>query len=61
MGDDVKIFDGGEGTAREMRRRLGEAGLINNIDKKGKVKFINSKDTEEERGKMKKGCVAVTI
>ena len=49
VGDDVKIFDGGEGTAREMRRRLGEAGLINNRGKKGKVKFINSKDTEEEK------------
>ena len=32
-----------------MRRRLGEAGLINNSGKKGKVKFINSKDTEEEK------------
>mgnify|MGYP005902307745 FL=1 len=49
VGDDVKIFDGGEGTAREMRRRLAEAGLINNSGKKGKVKFINSKDTEEEK------------
>ena len=49
FGVDEKIFEGGEGTAREMRRRLGEAGLINNSGKKGKVKFINSKDTEEEK------------
>ena len=28
LGDQVKIFDGGEGTAREMRRRLKESGLL---------------------------------
>lgn len=49
LGEDVKIFDGGEGTAREMKRRLDEAGLTNKDTKRGMVKFINSKDTEEER------------
>ncbi|WP_371818740.1 glutamate racemase [Eubacterium sp. MSJ-13] len=49
LGDDVKIFDGGEGTAREMRRRLNEAGLLNKRTENGSVRFINSRDTEEER------------
>lgn len=45
----MQIFDGGEGTAREMRRRMQCASLINPSKEKGTVKFINSKDTEEER------------
>ena len=49
VGKDVQIFDGGEGTAREMRRRMQCASLINPSKEKGTVKFINSKDTEEER------------
>ena len=28
LGEDVLVFDGGEGTAREMRRRLDEMGLL---------------------------------
>lgn len=48
IGDDVVIFDGGEGTAREMKRRLNEAGMLNISDRKGEVKFINSRNTEEE-------------
>jgi len=47
-GDSVMIFDGGEGTAREMKRRLKEAGLLNQSGKKGSVKFINSLDTDDE-------------
>ena len=35
LGDRVKIFDGGEGTAREMRRRLKESGLL--LDISGKI------------------------
>ena len=49
LGDEVKIFDGGEGTAREMKRRLTEAKLINTNKDRGNVRFINSMDTEEER------------
>ena len=49
LGENVKIFDGGEGTAREMKRRLTEAELINSNKNRGKVKFINSKDTKEEK------------
>ncbi len=46
--EDVAIFDGGEGTAREMKRRLDNAGLLKISDKKGKVTFINSRNTDEE-------------
>lgn len=49
VGKDVQIFDGGEGTAREMQRRMQCASIINPSKEKGTVKFINSKDTEEER------------
>jgi glutamate racemase len=44
LGNDVVIFDGGEGTAREMKRRLGEAGLLNPSEKPGRVDFRNSLD-----------------
>lgn len=42
LGNDVVIFDGGEGTAREMKRRLGEADLLSPSNKRGKVIFQNS-------------------
>ena len=45
---DVKIFDGGEGTARETKRRLFKAGLLNPKAQKGKIIFKNSKNTAEE-------------
>lgn len=48
MGDMVTIFDGGEGTAREMRRRLAVAGLLNPSEEPGWVKFENSVATPEE-------------
>lgn len=51
-GENITIFDGGEGTAREMKRRLSVAGLLNAGDKAGKVTFHNSRDTE----KMQKLC-----
>jgi glutamate racemase len=44
LGERVRIFDGGEGTAREMRRRLGEASLLQDRDKRGSVDFRNSLD-----------------
>lgn len=44
----VTIFDGGEGTAREMRRRLAEAGLLNPSKERGHVQFENSLSTEAE-------------
>lgn len=42
LGDKVKIFDGGEGTAREMRRRLKENGLLCGEPKQGTIVFENS-------------------
>lgn len=47
-GEHVRIFDGGEGTAREMRRRLHELNLLQDNIEKGTVKFYNSRNTEEE-------------
>ena len=38
----MKVFDGGEGTAREMKRRLMEAELLNEQQKKGRIDFRNS-------------------
>ena len=42
LGDGVKIFDGGEGTAREMKRRLKEADLLNDKEEAGAIEFRNS-------------------
>ena len=42
LGDGVKIFDGGEGTAREMKRRLKEADLLNDKKEAGTIEFRNS-------------------
>ena len=47
MGDDVAIFDGGGGTAREMKRRLSASGLLRETEREGTVTFINSRDTKE--------------
>ena len=48
LGDTVTIFDGGEGTAREMRRRLAAADLLNPSEEPGWVRFENSVATEAE-------------
>lgn len=48
LGDTVTIFDGGEGTAREMRRRLAAADLLNPAEEPGWVRFENSVATEAE-------------
>lgn len=42
LGPDVVVYDGGEGTAREMRRRLAEADLLNPSEQVGEVDFQNS-------------------
>lgn len=42
VGYEVALFDGGEGTARQMKRQLYKNGLNNNCKKLGKVKFLNS-------------------
>ena len=48
VGDAVTIFDGGAGTAREMRRRLDAADLLNPSEEPGWVRFENSVSTEAE-------------
>lgn len=48
LGPDVVVYDGGEGTAREMGRRLAEADLLNPSQDKGTVNFQNSlEDTKK--------------
>ena len=44
---DVKIIDGGEGTARQTRRKLWEADLLNNSTERGQVEILNSSDNEK--------------
>lgn len=41
-GSDVRIFDGGEGTARELKRRLTKEHLLRDPDNPGSVIFKNS-------------------
>jgi glutamate racemase len=48
LGDGVKIMDGSAGTARELKRRLKSADLLNDDTHPGSVTFENSRDTEEE-------------
>lgn len=45
LGGNVQVFDGGEGTAREMRRRLSEAGLLTARTTEGSIEFRNSSMT----------------
>ena len=47
VGEDISIIDGGEGTVREIRRRLDEKGLLNNKTEKGEIKIYNSLNTDE--------------
>lgn len=39
LGPDVRLFDGGEGTARELKRRLAVADLLRDTSHKGTVTF----------------------
>ena len=47
VGEDVEIIDGGLGTAKELRRRLNESGLLTNSNNKGKIEIINSSNKKE--------------
>ena len=47
LGDNVKLFDGGEGTAKELLRRLKEKNLLSDRKLKGNVEFINSSGNTE--------------
>lgn len=42
MGEDIAIIDGGEGTAREIRRRLKEQNLLTDRSEAGKILIYNS-------------------
>lgn len=49
LGEQVDIFDGGEGTAREIRRRLNLASLLReNTQRRGKITFKNSDKSQEK-------------
>lgn len=49
----AEIFDGADGTARETKRRLAEAGILNTSDDEGEVIILNSSNDESfiERSK----------
>lgn len=47
IGDEVLLFDGGEGTARETKHQLEAWGLLNPSTETGFVKFENSAGREE--------------
>lgn len=42
LGNDIPIIDGGMGTCKELRRRLGVADLLTDSKEKGKVELYNS-------------------
>ena len=45
---DVPFFDGGAGTARELRRRLKEKNALAEEKGPGEIIFMSSRETEEE-------------
>ncbi len=47
LGERVRIFDGGAGTARETKRRLRECGLLNPSLQKGEIRLYNSQGSGE--------------
>ncbi|MGL5414573.1 MAG: glutamate racemase [Clostridium sp.] len=47
IGKDIPILDGGMGTVRELKRRLGAANLINESKEKGTIDFYNSCGRED--------------
>ncbi len=47
MGEEVVLFDGGEGTAKELLRRLKSMNLQNAGKTNGEIKFLNSKNEDE--------------
>ncbi|MCI8634057.1 MAG: glutamate racemase [Eubacterium sp.] len=49
LGDRVRLYEGGPGTARETKRRLAEAGLLRKEGVKGEVWFENSAYSKEKR------------
>ena len=45
---DIPLYDGGAGTARELRRELEAGGTLNPAALGGRVEFVSSRNTEEE-------------
>lgn len=52
LGENVRIFDGGRGTALELQRRVRAAGLETDAKEPGKVIFDNSLSGEEKKKKI---------
>ncbi len=52
VGENVKLFDGGEGTAKELLRQLKEKNLLSERNQKGNVKFLNSSGNTEIEEKL---------
>ena len=52
LGDKVRVFDGGNGTAREMKRRLKEKNLLTESTEAGTVDFQNSLTGEQHEAKI---------
>ena len=48
LGPNVRFFDGGAGTARQLRARLDAEGLLALREREGRVEFASSLDTPEE-------------
>ena len=48
LGPGVVFFDGGAGTARQLRKRLAEEGLLSGSVRSGRVEFASSLDTPDE-------------
>lgn len=46
--NNVSVFDGGEGTAKETKRRLLDSGLLLDDTNKGKILFIDTADDEKK-------------
>ena len=49
LGGSVRLFDGGPGTARETKRRLANAGLLNPGQTRGTIQFDNSSPSKEKQ------------
>ena len=52
VGDKVKLFDGGKGTAKELLRQLKEKNLLSDRKEKGNVEFLNSSGNTEIEEKL---------
>lgn len=48
LGDHVVLFEGGPGTARETKRRIAEAGMLNEQKEPGKIVIENSLDSADK-------------